>query len=99
MKMINQRHFKFYKLFIKISVNTVIKGNILLGTENWLTCLCTVLSCILLYFVGNSNEIDIVHHVDTEANIATEVCLTILDLLSLFTQVHQVNMSTLFSAT
>ncbi|XP_012977824.2 dedicator of cytokinesis protein 10 isoform X12 [Mesocricetus auratus] len=38
---------------------------------------------------SNSNEIDIVHHVDTEANIATEVCLTILDLLSLFTQVHQ----------
>uniref|UniRef100_A0A8C1A043 Dedicator of cytokinesis protein 10 n=1 Tax=Castor canadensis TaxID=51338 RepID=A0A8C1A043_CASCN len=41
------------------------------------------------YFVGNSNEIDIVHHVDTEANITTEVCLSILDLLSLFTQVHQ----------
>uniref|UniRef100_A0A8C2V7T6 Dedicator of cytokinesis 10 n=1 Tax=Chinchilla lanigera TaxID=34839 RepID=A0A8C2V7T6_CHILA len=38
---------------------------------------------------SNSNEIDIVHHVDTEANIATEVCLTILDLLSLFCQVHQ----------
>uniref|UniRef100_A0A8C2NJI3 DOCKER domain-containing protein n=1 Tax=Capra hircus TaxID=9925 RepID=A0A8C2NJI3_CAPHI len=38
---------------------------------------------------SNSNEIDIVHHVDTEANIATEVCLTILDLLALFTQVHQ----------
>uniref|UniRef100_A0A5F4WCA0 Dedicator of cytokinesis 10 n=1 Tax=Callithrix jacchus TaxID=9483 RepID=A0A5F4WCA0_CALJA len=38
---------------------------------------------------SNSNEIDIVHHVDTEANIATEVCLTILDLLSLFTQTHQ----------
>nr|XP_058156018.1 dedicator of cytokinesis protein 10 isoform X12 [Dasypus novemcinctus] len=38
---------------------------------------------------SNSNEIDLVHHVDTEANIATEVCLTILDLLSLFTQIHQ----------
>lgn len=38
---------------------------------------------------NTSNEIDIVHHVDTEANIATEVCLTILDLLSLFTQIHQ----------
>ncbi|XP_020930470.1 dedicator of cytokinesis protein 10 isoform X28 [Sus scrofa] len=38
---------------------------------------------------SNSNEIDIVHHVDTEANVATEVCLTILDLLALFTQVHQ----------
>nr|XP_010977402.2 dedicator of cytokinesis protein 10 isoform X17 [Camelus dromedarius] len=38
---------------------------------------------------SNSNEIDIVHHVDTEANIATEVCLTILDLLALFTQTHQ----------
>jgi hypothetical protein len=53
--------------------------------------------CSILCFVGNSNEIDIVHHVDTEANIATEVCLTILDLLSLFTQVHQVNMI-MFSA-
>ncbi|XP_055976893.1 dedicator of cytokinesis protein 10 isoform X8 [Sorex fumeus] len=38
---------------------------------------------------NNANEIDIVHHVDTEANIATEVCLTILDLLSLFTHIHQ----------
>ncbi|XP_068960642.1 dedicator of cytokinesis protein 10 isoform X1 [Petaurus breviceps papuanus] len=38
---------------------------------------------------SNSNEIDIVHHVDTEANTATEVCLTILDLLGLFTRVHQ----------
>ncbi|XP_077011409.1 dedicator of cytokinesis protein 10 isoform X12 [Tamandua tetradactyla] len=38
---------------------------------------------------SNSNEIDLVHHVDTEANIATEVCLTILDLLALFTQTHQ----------
>uniref|UniRef100_A0A8C6QHS5 Dedicator of cytokinesis 10 n=1 Tax=Nannospalax galili TaxID=1026970 RepID=A0A8C6QHS5_NANGA len=38
---------------------------------------------------SNSNEIDIVHHVDTEANVATEVCLTVLDLLSLFTQIHQ----------
>ncbi|XP_006890382.1 PREDICTED: dedicator of cytokinesis protein 10 [Elephantulus edwardii] len=38
---------------------------------------------------NNASEIDIVHHVDTEANIATEVCLTILDLLSLFTQIHQ----------
>lgn len=84
----------FYKLFINMPVNTVILWNILLGTENWLTCLCT----FILYFIGNSNEIDIVHHVDTEANIATEVCLTILDLLSLFTQVHQVNMIIIFSA-
>uniref|UniRef100_A0A673SLR3 Dedicator of cytokinesis 10 n=1 Tax=Suricata suricatta TaxID=37032 RepID=A0A673SLR3_SURSU len=38
---------------------------------------------------SNPNEIDIMHHVDTEANTATEVCLTILDLLSLFTQTHQ----------
>ena len=52
-----------------------------------------------LDFVGNSNEIDIVHHVDTEANIATEVCLTILDLLALFTQVHQVSVTTASSAT
>lgn len=53
--------------------------------------------CSIFYFAGNSNEIDIVHHVDTEANIATEVCLTILDLLSLFTQVHQVNTIIMFS--
>ncbi|XP_038604845.1 dedicator of cytokinesis protein 10 isoform X3 [Tachyglossus aculeatus] len=38
---------------------------------------------------SNSNEIDIVHHVDIEANIATEVCLTVLDLLCLYTQLHQ----------
>ncbi|XP_060098188.1 dedicator of cytokinesis protein 10 isoform X2 [Heteronotia binoei] len=38
---------------------------------------------------SGSNETDIVHYVDTEANIATEVCLTILDLLCLFTQHHQ----------
>ncbi|KAM7160164.1 dedicator of cytokinesis protein 10 isoform 6-T6 [Macrochelys suwanniensis] len=38
---------------------------------------------------SGSNETDIVHYADTEANIATEVCLTILDLLCLFTQNHQ----------
>ncbi|KAF7243147.1 Dedicator of cytokinesis protein 10, partial [Varanus komodoensis] len=38
---------------------------------------------------SGSNETDIVNYVDTEANIATEVCLTILDLLCLFTQHHQ----------
>uniref|UniRef100_A0A8C3I5K4 Dedicator of cytokinesis 10 n=1 Tax=Chrysemys picta bellii TaxID=8478 RepID=A0A8C3I5K4_CHRPI len=38
---------------------------------------------------SNSNDTDIVHYADTEANIATEVCLTILDLLCLFTQNHQ----------
>uniref|UniRef100_A0A8C8RDL3 Dedicator of cytokinesis 10 n=1 Tax=Pelusios castaneus TaxID=367368 RepID=A0A8C8RDL3_9SAUR len=38
---------------------------------------------------SNSSETDIVHYADTEANIATEVCLTILDLLCLFTQYHQ----------
>ncbi|XP_037380045.1 dedicator of cytokinesis protein 10 isoform X3 [Talpa occidentalis] len=38
---------------------------------------------------SNSNEIDIGHQVDIEANIATEVCLTILELLTLFTQIHQ----------
>ncbi|XP_074924645.1 dedicator of cytokinesis protein 10 isoform X10 [Chelonoidis abingdonii] len=38
---------------------------------------------------SSSNDTDIVHYVDTEANIATEVCLTILDLLCLFTQNHQ----------
>lgn len=58
-----------------------------------------VSACSTLHFVGNSNEIDIVHHVDTEANIATEVCLTILDLLSLFTQVHQVSVIMPSSAT
>lgn len=39
---------------------------------------------------GNSNETDIVHHIDLDANIATEVCLTVLDLLCLFSQSHQV---------
>ena len=47
---------------------------------------------------GSSNEIDIVHHVDTEANVATDVCLTILDLLSLFTQIHHVSVITASSA-
>lgn len=45
------------------------------------------------FILGGSNETDIVHYVDTEANIATEVCLTILDLLCLFTQHHQVQLS------
>uniref|UniRef100_A0A8B9VV94 Dedicator of cytokinesis 10 n=1 Tax=Anas zonorhyncha TaxID=75864 RepID=A0A8B9VV94_9AVES len=38
---------------------------------------------------SNSNETDIVQFVDTEANIATEVSLTILDLLCLYTLNHQ----------
>ncbi|XP_008104481.1 dedicator of cytokinesis protein 10 isoform X10 [Anolis carolinensis] len=38
---------------------------------------------------SGSNETDIVSYVDTEANIATEVCLAILDLLCLYTQHHQ----------
>ncbi|XP_075793694.1 dedicator of cytokinesis protein 10 isoform X13 [Pelodiscus sinensis] len=38
---------------------------------------------------SSSNETDIVHYADTEANIATEVCLTILDLLCLFTENYQ----------
>ncbi|CAI9605264.1 unnamed protein product, partial [Staurois parvus] len=38
---------------------------------------------------SNSNETDIVHHIDLDANIATEVCLTVLDLLCLFNQSHQ----------
>ncbi|XP_020648249.3 dedicator of cytokinesis protein 10 isoform X1 [Pogona vitticeps] len=38
---------------------------------------------------SGSNETDIVNYVDTEANIATEVCLTILDILCLFTHHHQ----------
>ncbi|XP_026519863.1 dedicator of cytokinesis protein 10 [Notechis scutatus] len=38
---------------------------------------------------STSNEIDLVSYVDTEANIATEVCLSILDLLCLFIQHHQ----------
>ncbi|KAM9315606.1 dedicator of cytokinesis protein 10 [Gastrophryne carolinensis] len=36
-----------------------------------------------------SNETDIVHHIDLDANIATEVCLIVLDLLCLFNQSHQ----------
>ncbi|KAI6063334.1 Dedicator of cytokinesis protein 10 isoform A [Aix galericulata] len=38
---------------------------------------------------SSSNETDIVQFVDTEANIATEVSLTILDLLCLYTLNHQ----------
>ncbi|XP_070802098.1 dedicator of cytokinesis protein 10 isoform X1 [Pituophis catenifer annectens] len=38
---------------------------------------------------STSNETDLVSYVDTEANIATEVCLSTLDLLCLFTQNHQ----------
>ncbi|OXB57345.1 hypothetical protein ASZ78_001422 [Callipepla squamata] len=37
----------------------------------------------------SSNETDIIQYVDTEANIATEVSLTILDLLCLYTLNHQ----------
>ncbi|CAI9605266.1 unnamed protein product, partial [Staurois parvus] len=42
---------------------------------------------------SNSNETDIVHHIDLDANIATEVCLTVLDLLCLFNQSHQLLLS------
>uniref|UniRef100_A0A8C5JQJ2 Dedicator of cytokinesis 10 n=1 Tax=Junco hyemalis TaxID=40217 RepID=A0A8C5JQJ2_JUNHY len=38
---------------------------------------------------STSNETDIVQYVDTEANIATEVSLIILDLLCLYTLNHQ----------
>ncbi|XP_041419799.1 dedicator of cytokinesis 10 S homeolog isoform X11 [Xenopus laevis] len=38
---------------------------------------------------SNSNEMDIAHHVDIEANIATEVCVTVLDLLCLFNKSQQ----------
>ncbi|KAM4694823.1 dedicator of cytokinesis protein 10 [Discoglossus pictus] len=38
---------------------------------------------------SGSNETDIVQHLDIEANIATEVCITVLDLLCLFNQSHQ----------
>ncbi|XP_074859911.1 dedicator of cytokinesis protein 10 isoform X1 [Carettochelys insculpta] len=48
-----------------------------------------ILQMIDITMASNSNETDIVHYADTEANIATEVCLTILDLLCLFTQNHQ----------
>uniref|UniRef100_A0A8B9CPM7 Dedicator of cytokinesis 10 n=1 Tax=Anser brachyrhynchus TaxID=132585 RepID=A0A8B9CPM7_9AVES len=40
-----------------------------------------------------SSETDIVQYVDTEANIATEVSLTILDLLCLYTLNHQLQQS------
>ncbi|XP_053565996.1 LOW QUALITY PROTEIN: dedicator of cytokinesis protein 10 [Bombina bombina] len=36
-----------------------------------------------------SNETDIVQHLDIEANIATEVCITVLDLLCLFNYSYQ----------
>ncbi|KAG8580938.1 hypothetical protein GDO81_007483 [Engystomops pustulosus] len=38
---------------------------------------------------SNSNETDIVHHIDLDGNIATEVCVTVIDLLCLFNQSHQ----------
>lgn len=52
---------------------------------------------IASYVVGSSNETDIVQFVDTEANIATEVSLTILDLLCLYTLNHQVCFAASFS--
>lgn len=53
---------------------------------------------IASYVVGSSNETDIIQYVDTEANIATEVSLTILDLLCLYTLNHQVCFAVLLSA-
>uniref|UniRef100_A0A663N718 Dedicator of cytokinesis 10 n=1 Tax=Athene cunicularia TaxID=194338 RepID=A0A663N718_ATHCN len=50
-------------------------------------------SLVFLYVAGSSNETDIVQYVDTEANIATEVSLTILDLLCLYTLNHQLQQS------
>uniref|UniRef100_A0A8B9W0D4 Dedicator of cytokinesis 10 n=1 Tax=Anas zonorhyncha TaxID=75864 RepID=A0A8B9W0D4_9AVES len=44
-------------------------------------------------YITYSNETDIVQFVDTEANIATEVSLTILDLLCLYTLNHQLQQS------
>ncbi|XP_069474277.1 dedicator of cytokinesis protein 10 isoform X2 [Ambystoma mexicanum] len=38
---------------------------------------------------GTSTETDIAHNLDMEANSATEVCLTVLDLLCLFNRSHQ----------
>lgn len=49
------------------------------------------------YVLGSSNETDIIQYVDTEANIATEVSLTILDLLCLYTLNHQVCFVVLYS--
>uniref|UniRef100_A0A8C0FWI6 Dedicator of cytokinesis 10 n=1 Tax=Bubo bubo TaxID=30461 RepID=A0A8C0FWI6_BUBBB len=57
-----------------------------------LTTLRRLFSCFL-YVAGSSNETDIVQYVDTEANIATEVSLTILDLLCLYTLNHQLQQS------
>uniref|UniRef100_A0A8C4UFL2 Dedicator of cytokinesis 10 n=1 Tax=Falco tinnunculus TaxID=100819 RepID=A0A8C4UFL2_FALTI len=51
------------------------------------------LSSCFLHVAGSSNETDIVQYVDTEANIATEVSLTILDLLCLYTLNHQLQQS------
>uniref|UniRef100_A0A8B9CRB4 Dedicator of cytokinesis 10 n=1 Tax=Anser brachyrhynchus TaxID=132585 RepID=A0A8B9CRB4_9AVES len=44
-------------------------------------------------YITYSSETDIVQYVDTEANIATEVSLTILDLLCLYTLNHQLQQS------
>uniref|UniRef100_A0A8B9QRY4 Dedicator of cytokinesis 10 n=1 Tax=Apteryx owenii TaxID=8824 RepID=A0A8B9QRY4_APTOW len=45
------------------------------------------------FSILDSNETDIVQYVDTEANTATEVSLTILDLLCLYTLNHQLQQS------
>ncbi|XP_032887032.1 dedicator of cytokinesis protein 10 isoform X3 [Amblyraja radiata] len=38
---------------------------------------------------GAPAEIDTLHLIDVEANIATEVCITVLEIICLFTQNHQ----------
>uniref|UniRef100_A0A8C9KZM3 Dedicator of cytokinesis 10 n=1 Tax=Serinus canaria TaxID=9135 RepID=A0A8C9KZM3_SERCA len=54
---------------------------------------CIGFNLSIFYAAGTSNETDIVQYVDTEANIATEVSLIILDLLCLYTLNHQLQQS------
>uniref|UniRef100_A0A8C3BQK5 Dedicator of cytokinesis 10 n=1 Tax=Cairina moschata TaxID=8855 RepID=A0A8C3BQK5_CAIMO len=69
-------------------------------TRSLLMCFLHIMKTIsegkkmyITYFTLFSNETDIVQFVDTEANIATEVSLTILDLLCLYTLNHQLQQS------
>lgn len=51
-----------------------------------------VTKCLVCLFCadGNVAETDTLNPTDMEANVATEVCLTVLDILGLFTQHHKV---------
>uniref|UniRef100_A0A8C5JM27 Dedicator of cytokinesis 10 n=1 Tax=Junco hyemalis TaxID=40217 RepID=A0A8C5JM27_JUNHY len=62
-------------------------------TRSLLMCFLHIMKTISEGKNCTSNETDIVQYVDTEANIATEVSLIILDLLCLYTLNHQLQQS------